>query len=60
MSLQFFKMRRKLKTSQRIFTGIHRKDAVLDLDSSGAWKTVQVESPEKLVFSGAHNKIGLL
>lgn len=60
MGLQFFRMRSKLKTSQKTYTGIHRKDAALGLDSSGAWKTVQVEPLEKLFFNGAHNKIELL
>lgn len=60
MGLQFFRMRCKPKSSQRIYTGIHREDAALDLDSSGAWKTVQVESLEKMFSSGAHNRSGLL
>lgn len=59
MGLQFFRMRCKPKTSQRTYTGFHRKDAALYLDPSGAWKTVQEESLEKLFSSGAHNKTGL-
>lgn len=55
----FVSVRCRNKTPTGTCTRVHVRDAILDLDSSGAWGPVQVESWEELCFSGDHHAIRL-